>query len=194
MKLKNILIIAALASIPFVTPATLAQNQICPQLAVVAPSRQTKIIRQEKFAYSVKIPNNYKTMSLHSSELLIFDPNTFTLTQCLIKSKAAREFPEHISIYAKAVNSKNRDLAYLVRQENPGGIEKVENTKVANQAAISYTANTLGFQKSVSFFTPDRKNIITVSAPFNIKQGRPTTIFNQKVFAQVLSSFTFTRR
>jgi hypothetical protein len=79
-----------------------------------------------------------------------------------------------------------------VRQDNPT-VDKFENTKVANQSAVSYTSDTLGFNKNVSFFTPNRKYLITVSVPFVIEQGRPTTLFNKQVFDKVISSFTFVR-
>ncbi|BAZ29925.1 hypothetical protein NIES4074_23730 [Cylindrospermum sp. NIES-4074] len=188
MKLKTIL----LASVTLMTLANPVQAEICPPQVVVRPLQQTKIIRQEQFGYRLRIPNNYKTLSLNSSELLVFDPGNFARTQCLLKNKVPTEFPYHISIYTKVVTSKNRDLASVVRQANPGA-EKFANTKVANQNAVTYISNTLGVQKQVSFFTPNNKYIITISTPFNIKEGRPTTIFNKNVFDQVLSSFTFSK-
>jgi hypothetical protein len=109
-----------------------------------------------------------------------------------VRNRAPIELPSGISVYATSVNPGNRTVADLVRQNDPT-IEKIENTKVANQTAVSYTSNALGYQRSVAFFTPDRRYMITVSAPFNLEQGRPTTIFNKDVFDTVLSSFTFAR-
>lgn len=191
MKLKLVLLGLALASVTLVAFSNTAQAQ-CPHNKVVPPVPQTRIIRQEKLGYRFSIPNNYKTMAFGSDRLLVLDPNTFAEAQCLIKNKVPTELPRSITIYVKSVNLRNRSLVNIVRQDNPT-VDKFENTKVANQSAVSYTSDTLGFNKNVSFFTPNRKYLITVSVPFVIEQGRPTTLFNKQVFDKVISSFTFVR-
>ncbi|MBH8574996.1 hypothetical protein I8752_18640 [Nostocaceae cyanobacterium CENA369] len=191
MKLKLVLLGLALASVTLVASSNIAQAQ-CPHKKVVPPVPQTRIIRQEKLGYRFSIPNNYRTMAFGSDRLLVLDPNTFAEAQCLVKNKVPTELPRSITIYVKSVNLRNRSLVNIVRQDNPT-IDKFENTKVANQSAVNYTSDTLGFNKNVSFFTPDRKYLITVSVPFEIEQGRPTTIFNKQVFDKVISSFTFVR-
>jgi hypothetical protein len=190
MLLKNILLGAALTGVTFAAHPNLVQAQVCPQNGVVPAAIKPRIIRQERFGYRFNIPNNYRTLALRENGILVFDPNSFALAQCFIKNKVPTEYPKSISIYTTLVNSQNRSLTEIVKQNDPAA-EKFANTKVANQAAISYISNTLGVEKKVAFFSRDRKYIITVSAPFNFKQGRPTTIFNQAVFDRVLSSFTF---
>ncbi|OUL35458.1 hypothetical protein BV372_11485 [Nostoc sp. T09] len=190
MLLKNLLLGAALTGVTFAAHPNLVQAQVCPQNGVVPAAIKPRIIRQERFGYRFNIPNNYRTLTVRNNGILVFDPNSFTLAQCLIKNKAPTEYPKSISIYTTSINSKNRSLTEIVKQNDPTA-EKFTNTKVANQAAISYISNTLGVEKKVAFFSRDRKYIITVSAPFNFNQGRPTTIFNQGVFERVLSSFTF---
>ena len=192
MKLKTILLGTALASVTLFTSSNLVQAQVCPRIVEVPPVKQTRIIRNDSYGYRFSIPQNYRSMAFRTNTVLIFDPGTFETAQCYIRTKAPTELPSGISIYATPVNPGNRSVAALVRQNDPT-IEKIENTKVANQTAVSYTSNNQGYQRSVSFFTPDRRYMITVSTPFNLEQGRPTTIFNKEVFDRVLSSFTFGR-
>ncbi|RCJ38712.1 hypothetical protein A6770_12445 [Nostoc minutum NIES-26] len=191
MKLKLILLGLALASVTLVASSNIAQAQ-CPHKKIVPPVPQTRIIRQEKLGYRFSIPNNYRTMAFRSDQLLVLDPNSFAEAQCLVKNKVPTELPNSITIYIKSVNSRNRSLANVVKQDNPTA-DKFENIKVANQTALSYTSDTLGFNKNVSFFTPNRTHLITVSVPFGIEEGRPTNIFNKEVFDKVISSFTFVR-
>ena len=192
MKLKTILLGTALAGITLFASSNLVQAQVCPRIVEVPPAKQTRSIRNDSYGYRFSIPQNYRSMAFRSNTVLIFDPGTFETAQCYIRTKAPTELPSGISIYTTPVNPGNRSVAALVRQNDPT-IENIENTRVANQTAVSYTSNTLGYQRSVSFFTPDRRYMITVSTPFNLEQGRPTTIFNKEVFDTVLSSFTFGR-
>ena len=192
MKLKTILLGTALAGITLFASSNLVHAQVCSPVAEVPPVKQTRIIRNDSYGYRFSIPQNYRSMAFRTNTVLIFDPGTFETAQCYIRTKAPTELPSGISIYATPVNPGNRSVAALVRQNDPT-IEKIENTKVANQTAVSYTVNALGYHRSVAFFTPDRRYMITVSAPFNLEQGRPTTIFNKEVFDTVLSSFTFGR-
>ena len=192
MKLKTILLGTALASVTLFASSNLVQAQVCTRLDEVPPVKQTRIIRNDSYGYRFSIPQNYRSMAFRSNTVLIFDPGTFEVAQCYVRTKAPTELPSGISVYATPVNPGNRSVAALVRQNDPT-IEKIENTKVANQTAVSYTSNNQGYQRSVAFFTPDRRYMITVSTPFNLEQGRPTTIFNKEVFDRVLSSFTFVR-
>jgi len=192
MKLKTILLGTALAGITLFASSNLVHAQVCSPVAEVPPVKQTRIIRNDSYGYRFSIPQNYRSMAFRTNTVLIFDPGTFEMAQCYIRTKAPTELPSGISIYVTPVNPGNRSVAALVRQNDPT-IEKIENTKVANQTAVSYTSNNQGYQRSVSFFTPNRRYMITVSTPFNLEQGRPTTIFNKEVFDRVLSSFTFGR-
>lgn len=190
MQLKHILLGAALTGVTFAAYPQLAQAQVCPQNKVVSAVNSSRTIRQERFGYQFNIPKNYRTLVVRENGILVFDPNSFVVAQCLIKNKVPTEYPKSISIYTTSVNSQNRSLAEIIKQNDPAA-EKFANTKVANQAAISYISNTLGVEKKVAFFSRDRKYIITISVPFNFNQGRPTAIFNQAVFDRVVSSFAF---
>jgi hypothetical protein len=193
IKFTTALLVASLSSIPLITSIKAVEAQNCPSSSVVPPLRQTKIIRQPRLNYYFSIPQNYRTMAVHNEGILVFDPNSFATAQCLLRTKAPTEYPNSISIYTKSVNLGNRSLTTLVRQENPG-VEQLTSTTVGKQKAISYISNTLGQTKNVSFLTPNRKYLITISTPFNYQQGQPTTVFNSAVFNTVLSTFTFVSR
>ncbi|MBW4561287.1 MAG: hypothetical protein KME32_09030 [Mojavia pulchra JT2-VF2] len=193
MKITNIVLAAALAGVTLAAHPKLVQAQVCPQNGIVPAAIKPKTIHQKQFGYRFNIPDNYKTLEVGENGLLILDPHSFAQAQCLIKNKVPTEFPKSISIYTQSVNYNNRSLADIVKLNDPTA-EKFANTKVANQNAISYTSNTLGVEKKVAFLTPDHKYIISISAPFNFQQGRPTTVFNKNVFDKVVSSFSFIRR
>lgn len=198
MRLKSILVGAALAGVTLVASSNLVQAQVCRQNEVVSPSKQTRVFRQERFNYSFKLPNNYRVMALRDNGVLVLDPNSFETAQCFVRNKAATEFPDGISVYSKSVNPGKRSIADIVRQDGIP-LENIKTTTVANQAAISYNISVMGYQKSVSFFSPNRKSMITITVPYNFETNArgervPARIFNEGVFNTVISSFTFIRR
>lgn len=198
MRLKSILVGAALAGVTLVASSNLVQAQVCRQNEVVSPSKQTRVFRQERFNYSFKLPNNYRVMALRDNGVLVLDPNSFETAQCFVRNKAATEFPDGISVYSKSVNPGKRSIADIVRQDGIP-LENIKTTTVANQAAISYNISAMGYQKSVSFFSPNRKSMITITVPYNFETNArgervPARIVNEGVFNTVISSFTFIRR
>jgi len=198
MKLKSILVGAALAGVTLVASSNLVQAQVCRQNEVVSPSKQTRVFRQERFNYSFRLPDNYRVMALRENGVLVLDPNSFETAQCFVRNKAATEFPDGISVYSKSVNPGKRSIADIVRQDGIP-LENIKTTTVANQAAISYNISAMGYQKSVSFFSPNRKSMITITVPYNFETNArgervPARIFNEGVFNTVISSFTFIRR
>jgi len=198
MRLKSILVGAALAGVTLVASSNLVQAQVCRQNEVVPPSKQTRVFRQERFNYSFRLPDNYRVMALRDNGVLVLDPNSFETAQCFVRNKAATEFPDGISVYSKSVNPGKRSIADIVRQDGIP-LENIKTATVANQAAISYNISVMGYQKSVSFFSPNRKSMITITVPYNFETNArgervPTRIFNEGVFNTVISSFTFIRR
>ncbi len=198
MRLKSILVGAALAGVTLVASSNLVQAQVCRQNEVVSPSKQTRVFRQERFNYSFRLPDNYRVMALRDNGVLVLDPNSFETAQCFVRNKAATEFPDGISVYSKSVNPGKRSIADIVRQDGIP-LENIKTTTVANQAAISYNISAMGYQKSVSFFSPNRKSMITITVPYNFETNArgerfPARIFNEGVFNTVLSSFSFIRR
>jgi hypothetical protein len=198
MRLKTILLGAALAGVTLVASSNLVQAQVCRQNEVISPSKQTRVFRQERFNYSFRLPDNYRVMALRDNGALVLDPNSFETAQCFVRNKVGTEFPEGISVYLKSVNPGNRSVTDIVRQ-NLLPVENIKTTTVANQAAISYNMSAMGYQKSVSFFSPDRRSMITITVPYKFETNArgervPSRIFNEGVFNTVVSSFTFIRR
>lgn len=197
MKPNLVLLGAAIVSVTFVPPSALVQAQVCPQTnEIVPPSEQTRMIRQEQFNYRFRVPTNYRTMAFRNNEILVFDPKTFERAQCFVRNKVPTELPHGISVYIKPVTSGNRSVVDLVRQ-NPLA-ENIQTTNVSNQTAVTYNASILGYTKNVSFLTPDRRYMITISAPYKFEQNSrgervPASVFNEKVFDIVVSTFTFSR-
>src|SRR4028119_965207 len=137
-------------------------------------------------------------MGVSSERVLILDPKRYEEAQCLQRIRAGTEFPNSITVYTEAVNPGNRSVADLVRQSP---LAKVTGTRtVANQTAVTYTTDSMGYGEAhVAFFTPDRRYMITVSAPYQSKQNSRGErvrgdIFNKSVFDTVVSSFIFVRR
>jgi hypothetical protein len=192
MRLKSILLGAALAGATLITSTNLVQAQVCPRSEVISPSKETRTIRQNQLGYRFEVPKNYRVMAVRNNGVLILDPNSFERAQCFIRNKVATEYPYSISVYTRPVQPGNRSLTDLIKQENPL-IENIKPTTVAKQTAVSYNSGALGYTQNLAFLTPDRRYMITVTAPFKFEQGRPTTIFNKDVFDAVLSSFTFNR-
>ncbi len=199
MQLKSILLGVALTGITLIAPSNLVQAQVCPQPnGIVPPASQTRDIRNERFNYRFKIPVNYKSMAVNNNRTLILDPRRFEEAQCLIRIRAGVEFPDSITVYTEPVNPRNRSVADLVRQNSLATITGTRT--VANQTAVTYTTDAMGYgDANVAFFTPDRKHMIIVSAPFQSQQNSRGervrgSIFNKNVFDTVVSTFTFVPR
>ncbi|HEY9605638.1 MAG TPA: hypothetical protein V6C85_28800 [Allocoleopsis sp.] len=193
MQLKTLLLGAILVGVTAIAPSTLAETQTCPKAEVVAPSSQTKIIRNARFNYRFRIPTNYGTIAQGDNGILVLDPESFKRAQCLVTNRVPTEYPPGVAVYVEAVTPENHSVSDLIKQKPEAKI--AGTTSVANQSAVVYTSDTLGYQKNVSFLTPDRKSIITISEPYQYSAGKwvPATVF-QSVSNTVLSSFTFTRQ
>ncbi|HEY9728891.1 MAG TPA: hypothetical protein V6D50_20775 [Chroococcales cyanobacterium] len=193
MQLKTLLLGAILVGVTAIAPSTLAQTQTCPKAEVVAPSNQTRIIRNARFNYRFRIPTNYGTMAQGDNGILVLDPESFKRAQCLVTNRVPTEYPPGVAVYVETVTPGNRSVSDLVKQKPEAKI--TGTATVANQSAVVYTSNTLGYQKNVSFFTPDRKSMITISEPYQYSGGKwvPSTVF-QSVSNTVRASFTFARR
>lgn len=197
MRLKTILLKAALVTVTLVVHSNIVQAQVCPENKIDPPGKPTRSLRQDKFNYRYQIPENYRVMALREDNVMVLDAKTYERMQCLLKNKVPTEFPHAISIYTKPVSSKNRSLTDLVKQGDPTA-EKFTTTKVSNQTAVNYNSATLGYNKNVAFFTPDRRYMITVSVPYEFEKNSrgqqvPGKIFNESVFNTVISTFTFVR-
>jgi hypothetical protein len=199
MRLKAILLGAAITGVTLIAPSNLVQAQVCPRPnGVVPPVSATRDIRNERFNYRFQIPVNYKAMGISSERTLILDPKRFEEAQCLVRIRAGTEFPDGISVSVEAVNPGNRSVADFVRQRT---LTTITGTRtVANQTAVTYTTDAMGYgDANVAFFTPDRKHMIIISAPFQSQQNSRGEqvrgdIFNKNVFDTVVSTFTFVPR
>lgn len=190
MKLKPILLATALTGVTFFTSSISVQAQVCLRKPVVPAANSTKFFNQNQFKYRFKIPTNYKVLAIRENGLLVLDPKSYARSKCFIRNKVTTEYTYGIYVSAQPIKPSNQNLAAIVKQNNPL-VENIQATKIDNKSAVSYTSSTLGYEKSVSFFTPDKKYLITISAPFEIKQGVPTVIFNKDVFESVLATFSF---
>jgi hypothetical protein len=190
MQLKTILLGATLIGVTLIAPSTLAQDGICPKAEIVSPSSQTRIIRNDRFNYRFEIPTNYRTMAVQSNGILVLDPNSYERAQCLVKNRVPTEYPSGISVYAESVKPGDHSVTDLVKQKFSAKI--TGTTQVGNQSAVVYTSDIMGYQKNVSFFTPDRTYMITIAEPYRYSDGKwvPSIIF-KSVSNTVLSSFTF---
>lgn len=198
MRLKAILLGAAITGVSIIAPSNLVQAQVCPRPnGVVPPVSATRDIRNERFNYRFQIPVNYKAMGISSDRTLILDPKRFEEAQCLVRIRAGTEFPSGITVYVESVNPGNGSVADFVRQRTPATITGTRT--VANQTAVTYNTDAMGYgDANVSFFTPDQRYMITVSAPFQSQQNSRGErvrgdIFNKSVFDTVVSTFTFVR-
>jgi hypothetical protein len=192
MRFQAILLGAALVGMTIVAPLNSVQAEVCPKGNVVPPAKPTRIIRNQQFAYRFSLPENYRTMAIRENGILVFDPSSFERAQCLLRNRAPTEYPASISVYAEPVNPGNSSLATLVKQKTTAKI--VETTTAASQPAVVYTTEVMGYLKNVSFLTPDRRYMITLSVPYQYSGGKwiPSRIF-EEVFKTVLSTFTFVR-
>ena len=198
MRLKTILLGTALAGITVIASSNLVQAQVCPRREVVPPSKQTRVIRNDRLRYRFSIPENYRMIAARNDLTVVLDPASFEWEQCRLRNRDYSEY-SGVLVSASPVNPGNRSIADVVRQNNPT-VEKIEITKFANQTAVVYINETMGYDKKVSFFSPDQRYMITVSLPYQsnpnprgVNEWVPIGSF-EEVFNTILSTFTFVRR
>lgn len=187
-------------------PVTQAQSDPCPYQEVTAPSQETRTFRHQKLGFSFQLPANYKAIKPDSStEVVVIDPASYTFSQC-IEKVGIENIPKlkgwyegslwpTISLHSQSGRFKNRqDLLKAIY--NPYHIELLGWTTLAGQEALIYLLDAHEHYIQVSFVTPDKKNLITITTEAEYQpapSGRyfPSAIQNEQVFQSLLDTFKF---
>lgn len=187
------------AEIPSDLKMAQAQNQ-CERGPSVAPTKETKKIREEKFGFSFDIPTNYQTEKRQDNTLMIIlhNPADIKLLECGKKNRLRGYGHATLPVWVtvEPATSETRLIpelsAIILRLEN------IKETTIAKQKAFVYITKSSMTGKiddaetsfSASFFTPDKRNKVTISTS---NYGEKISGVEEKVFNLVISSFAFVR-
>jgi hypothetical protein len=189
------------AGIPSKLKMAQSQNP-CPRGPSVAPAKETRKIREEKFGFSFDIPTNYQTEKRQDNTLTIslYNPADIKLLECGKKNRLRgyghQTLPVWVSI--QPATSETRLIPEL--NQITFRLENIRETTIAKQKAFVYIAKSTMTGKtdadnvqtslSANFLTPDKRNLVTIST-FNY--GENISAVEEKVVNIVVSSFTFVR-
>ena len=182
----------------------MAQRQEqCERGKSVAPAKETRKIREDKFQFSFNVPTNYRTEKRQDGNrlsILLHNPADTKLLECgkrnRLRGYGHGTVPVQVSVQPATPETR------LIPELN-GTTLRVENIReitIAKQKAfVSMTKYSIVGEidradtyLQASFLTPDRRNKITISI-INAPGENISGSIEEKVFDTVISSFTFVR-
>lgn len=171
--------------------AAFGQSNPCPDQPITPPASDTRPYQNADYGFSFQIPTNYRAVRFarSSSIVEVIDPAGYEIGQCL--RRAVERNPGLASdngplpIFVDARLSKGTlSLMDNIRETSYSDVDVIREITVAGQPAIVYQLEALIFNipfTQISFFTPDQRNIITITEGPGLDAA----------FETVLSSFTF---
>ena len=174
----------------------IAQSQNpCPRGPSVAPAKETRKIREEKFGFSFDIPTNYQSEKRQDNTLAIIlhNPADIKLLECCQKNRQIgcghQTLPMLVRVQPATPETRLTPEIYQNMR-----LENIRETTIAGQKAFVYYKITdrgeAGTSLEANFLTPDKRNKITVST---FTYGTKISSVDEKVFNLVISSFAFVR-
>jgi hypothetical protein len=177
------------------------QNQ-CPRGPSVAPAKETRKIREEKFGFSFDIPTNYQTEKRQDNTLMIslYNPADIQLLECGKKNRLRGYGHQTLPVWVTVQPATPETRLLPELSSTTLRLENIRETTTAKQKAFVYIkkssmtgktdADNVETTLSANFFTPDQQNLVTIST-FNY--GDKISAVEEKVFNTVISSFAFVR-
>jgi hypothetical protein len=200
----------------------------CPYAGVATPSEETRPIRNQNPNFSFQIPKNYRALKdaypdnnglIHY--ISIIDEASHAFGECVNKVGAANvpgyfetygmdgdDFPTITVSYRSGKFQNTQDLTKAVFGDIPEEVEPVGWTTVLGQKAFIYTHSRASDTVRVSFISPNKQYLITVSATAKIRieekdeMAEDGTVHknhevfvegieNERVFQNIINSFAF---
>ena len=186
------------AGVPSELKIAQGQNQ-CPRGPSVAPAKETRKIREEKFGFSFDIPTNYQTEKRQDNTLMIIlqNPADTKLLECCRKIRQIGCGHQTLPMVVR-VQPATPETRLIPEIYQNMRLENIRETTIAKQKAFVYITKSSTSGKiddadtslQASFLTPDKRNKITVST---FTYGAKISSVDEKVFNIVISSFAFVR-
>ncbi|MEZ2318393.1 MAG: hypothetical protein ACBR15_05195 [Microcoleus sp.] len=187
------------AQLPSELKMTQAQNR-CERGPSVAPSQETRKIREEKFGFAFDIPTNYQTEKRQDNTLMILlhNPADIKLLECGKKNRQVGYGHQTLPVLITVGPATSETRLIPELSSITLRLENIRETTIAGQKAFVYIAKSSMTGKiddaetslSANFLTPDKRNKITVST---FTYGTKISSVDEKVFNLVISSFAFVR-
>lgn len=179
----------------------IAQSQDpCPRGPSVAPTKETRKIREEKFGFSFDIPTNYQTEKMQDNTLMIIlhNPADIKLLECGKKNRLRGYGHQTLPVLVTVQPATPETRLLPELSSTTLRLENIRETTIAKQKAFVYIKKSSMTGKlddvdtslTANFLTPDKRNLVTIST-FNY--GDKISAVEEKVFNTVVSSFAFVR-
>lgn len=191
-----------IAGLPSQLKIAQSQNP-CPRGSSVAPAKEPRKIREEKFQFSFNVPTNYRTEKRQYDNKLsisLYNPADIQLLECGKKNRLRGYGHQTLPVLVTVQPATSETRLIPELNQITVRLENIRETTIAKQKAFIYTAKSTMTGKidadnietslSANFLTPDKRNLVTIST-FNY--GDRISSVEEKVFNIVISSFAFVR-
>ncbi|HBK99806.1 MAG TPA: hypothetical protein DD001_22040 [Microcoleaceae bacterium UBA10368] len=183
----------------------MAQSQDpCPRGPSVAPAKETRKIREDKFQFSFNIPTNYrneKRQYNNSLSIFVYNPADTKLLECCRINRILFDCGYGtLPVWVRVEPATPETRLIPEPDATTLRVENIRETIIAKQKAFVYIRRyTLSGDLAkadtyleASFLAPDKRNQITISI-INAPKKDISGSIEEKVFNTVISSFTFVR-
>jgi hypothetical protein len=178
-----------------VNPKVLASNtcqqewQIF-QLSNSPASNNSIPIANLTYGFQFAIPSNYIGVIEHPQGTAVYTPEGYAYYTCKqTTSRPINWLEAYISVYPVGSSNRLSDYFYAVNPQGVNILTNITETRIGGQLAFTfdYINNYNTVHRLYMFFTPNRNNIIMITAPSNV--GSP----NSTGLNRIINSFNFGR-
>lgn len=172
------------------TTPLLAQSCTMPPAALA--SAETREITSQDFGFSFDIPANYRTtLNRNPSGITtigVMNPSTYEEFQCLTGG-VLDPYQTWPGLSVDVSPHSGGSLESVVRStaDSPGSIREIS---VAGQQAFVYVTDFADMYLYVSFLTPNKKNMVSISSVLRNRSSQ-SDLFEEDALELIVNSFSF---
>ncbi|MBE9188495.1 hypothetical protein IQ270_28640 [Microcoleus sp. LEGE 07076] len=154
----------------------IAQSQDpSPRGPSVAPTKEIRKIREDKFGFSFDIPTNYQTQKRQDNTLtsILYNPADIKLLECGKKNRLRGYGHQTLPVLVTVQPATPETRLIPELSSTTLRLENIRETTIAKQKAFVYikkssmtgktNADSVETTLSANFFTPDKQNLVTIS-------------------------------
>jgi hypothetical protein len=205
MKTKHLITIATLLGLSLVPalPSHSQPNNPCKLAPFVPPSKETRLIRVEKYGIAFNIPANYRTRSNitdNNMRINVYSPSGFDYYECLVRNKVSTDEHPVIAIVSIDKVNTSTSLTELIdssyNRVRVGRVAKIiRNLTFANQPAVILQYRDALYEEWIGliFLSSSKKYLVDISYGMGFL-SKETQNSAEKVAETIKSSFIFTNR
>ncbi len=198
MKFNIKLLISVIGMLILCHQSPVKAAELCPEGAIEEASEETRTYLNTQYGFTFELPANYRAaLTFNNSVISILDPISYEIFQCLMRRKEpGHQLPPGIDIEIKQLKYDNLLDAI---QEEYDEIKAIRTTTISGQKSILYLCKNPHSEPylNLSFVHPNRKYLITISAPIEVElvsnaQGQDEVVHKDVMLKDIMKLITST--